>query len=67
VALDCLRETNHAFEILKRGSSADEQLRVYGEARASGSSRQRSLKSVVDWLREETVRGLEVAAGTSSP
>jgi carboxylate-amine ligase len=58
-ALGCLRETKHALEIVKRGTSADEQLRIYGEARASGSSRQRGLKTVVDWLREETVRYLD--------
>ncbi len=53
-ALDCTAEAEHALEILKRGSSADEQIRVYRKARDEGASRPRALKEVVAWLQEKT-------------
>jgi carboxylate-amine ligase len=55
-ALGCVDEVRHAADILKRGSSADEQLRVFAQARMNGQSRPQSLKAVVDWLLLETVR-----------
>jgi carboxylate-amine ligase len=55
-ALDCVEQTSRAVEILKRGSSADQQLRVYEEARATGHNRVQALKQVVDWLQQETIR-----------
>jgi glutamate---cysteine ligase / carboxylate-amine ligase len=55
-ALDCVAEISRAVEILKRGSSADQQLRVYEEARATGHNRVQALKQVVDWLQQETIR-----------
>jgi glutamate---cysteine ligase / carboxylate-amine ligase len=55
-ALDCTKEVAHATQILKRGSSADQQLRVYEEARALGLNRIQALKSVVDWLYQETIQ-----------
>lgn len=55
-ALDCVEEIRHAANILKRGSSADEQLRVFTLARMNGRSRLQSLKAVVDWLLQETIR-----------
>ena len=55
-ALDCVGEISRAVEILKRGSSADQQLRVYEEARATGHNRVQALKQVVDWLQQETIR-----------
>src|SRR4029078_10989867 len=38
VALDCLAETEHARAILKRGSSAHQQLEVYQMARRQGAT-----------------------------
>lgn len=58
-ALSCVNEVAHAREILKRGSSADEQLKIYSNARLEDRSRQAALKEVVDWILLETIRGLE--------
>src|SRR4029077_8059580 len=58
-ALGCTGEIAHAREILKRGSSADEQLKIYGNARMEDRSRQAALKDVVDWLHQETRRGID--------
>jgi carboxylate-amine ligase len=55
-ALDCAEEVRHAADIIKRGSSADEQLRIFAQARMNGRSRPQSLKAVVDWLLQETIR-----------
>ncbi|MGH7114954.1 MAG: carboxylate-amine ligase [Stellaceae bacterium] len=54
----CLAEAAHAREILVRGTSAHRQLAVYAEALAAGATRRDALSAVVDWLIEETVRGL---------
>lgn len=48
--LNCREEINHIYEILERGTSADQQLRVYRETG--------DLKAVVDFLIEETMRGI---------
>jgi carboxylate-amine ligase len=55
-ALDCVKEVKHARTILKRGTSAHRQLRVYYSAIEKGKSEQAALKGVVDWLRKETLR-----------
>jgi carboxylate-amine ligase len=55
-ALSCVNEITHARTILKRGSSADEQLKIYDNARMVGRSRQSALREVVDWLYQETIR-----------
>ena len=57
-ALSCTAEIAHARNILKRGSSADEQLKIYGNARLEDRSRPAALKDVVDWLCRETIRGI---------
>nr|ACN58797.1 enzymatic protein of unknown function [uncultured bacterium BLR9] len=54
-ALDCTKEAAHAFEILKRGSSADQQIRVYRTARDAGASRPKALKDVVLWLQKNSI------------
>jgi glutamate---cysteine ligase / carboxylate-amine ligase len=54
----CLEEVGHAREILARGTSAHRQLAVFDRALAEGGSRQGALAAVVDWLIEETARGL---------
>ena len=55
-ALDCVHEISHARTILVRGSSADQQVRVYSQARIAGRSRSKALKDVVDFLLTTTVQ-----------
>ena len=57
-ALDCRAELEHAREILARGTSAVTQRHVYNAALAAGADNQEALAAVVDWLIEETVRGV---------
>jgi carboxylate-amine ligase len=52
--LNCVNEVLHAMEVLKHGSSADKQLRVYELARAAGRGRLQALKAVVDWVHRQT-------------
>jgi carboxylate-amine ligase len=60
----CLPEIEHARTIARRGTSAHRQLALYRAALAEGQERADALKSIVDRLIEETVTGLEPAAGT---
>jgi len=57
--LGCLAEVEHAREITSRGTSAHTQRHVYGAALAAGADETEALRAVVDWLIDETVRGLE--------
>lgn len=57
-ALGCTAEVMRAREILLRGTSAHNQLRVYHESLAAGASVQEALAAVVDWLIDETVAGI---------
>jgi carboxylate-amine ligase len=52
--LDCVREIEHAREIVSRGSSATAQVHVYAEARIAGLSKSQALKKVVGWLVQST-------------
>lgn len=52
--LDCIPEVEHARTILARGTSADQQLRIYTEARDAGKTRRQALGRVADWLLEAT-------------
>ena len=54
----CLDEVAHARRILARGSSAHRQLAVFDKAEAAGASRPQALAAVVDWLIDETARGV---------
>ena len=54
VALDCLAETEHARAILKRGSSAHQQLEIYQMARRQGATDSEALSAVVGWLAKTT-------------
>lgn len=54
VALDCLAETEHARTILKRGSSAHQQLDIYQLAREQGATASEALSAVVGWLAKTT-------------
>lgn len=53
----CTAEVEHAREILRRGTSAHRQVRVYENALARGAERPEALRAVVDNLIEETVVG----------
>jgi len=52
--LNCAAEIAHARVILARGTSADHQLALYGEARAAGKTRRQALTKVADWLQRVT-------------
>jgi carboxylate-amine ligase len=54
VALGCLAETEHARTILKRGSSAHQQLEIYHTARHQGATDGEALSAVVGWLAKVT-------------
>jgi glutamate---cysteine ligase / carboxylate-amine ligase len=60
--LGCLDEVLGARHIVERGTSADRQLAVYARARADGASEREAPFAVVDWLIEETLVGLDLAA-----
>ena len=53
-ALDCLAETEHARVILKRGTSAHQQMDVYQTARSQGATDSEALSAVVGWLAKTT-------------
>ncbi|MCP4320110.1 MAG: carboxylate-amine ligase [Hyphomicrobiales bacterium] len=53
-ATDCLAEVEHVREIVKNGTSADRQRRVYTDAISAGAEPHEALKAVVDMLIEET-------------
>jgi glutamate---cysteine ligase / carboxylate-amine ligase len=54
IALDCLAETEHARALLKRGTSAHQQMDVYQTARAQGATDSEALSAVVGWLAKTT-------------
>ncbi len=58
VELGCVREVEHARDIVARGTSADRQLTAYREALEAGSSEQEALRAVVDLLIHDTVDAL---------
>lgn len=58
-AFGCVREIEHAREIVRRGTSAQRQLRIYTGARARGATDLEALRAVVEWLRTETAAGLD--------
>ena len=65
-ALGCAAEAAHARTILRRGSSADEQVHIYAEARLARQSRTQALKKVVDWLNRTTVERAADVIGLSA-
>jgi carboxylate-amine ligase len=54
IALDCLPECEHARVMLKRGTSAHQQLDVYQRARSQGATDGEALSAVVGWLVKTT-------------
>ena len=59
--LDCVAEIEHAREIVKRGTSAHQQIRTYREAMADGASKDEALRAVVDVLIATTREGIDAA------
>lgn len=57
-ALGCEKDIYHLRDVLNRGTSAHQQLHIYGKSLADGKTPQDALKDVVDGLIEETVRGI---------
>ena len=60
VALDCLAETEHARALLKRGTSAHQQMDVYQTARSQGATDGEALSAVVGWLVRTTCASPEI-------
>jgi len=58
LTLDCRAEVRQAEAILVRGTSAHRQVAIYETALAGGAEKPEALRSVVDFLIEETVRDL---------
>jgi carboxylate-amine ligase len=55
-ALDCLKEIEHVRTILKRGTSAHQQMDVYQTARLQGATDSEALSAVVGWLVKVTAQ-----------
>ena len=64
--LECIAEIEHARMIARRGTSADQQLRIYQEALDGGASDQEAQVAVVDWLIAQSVC-FDVQQGATSP
>jgi len=56
--MGCMAEVEHSREILRRGSSSHEQLRVYHRAIEQGADEEEALRAVVDRLIEATAEGV---------
>ncbi len=59
VHFDCVDEIKHARTILGQGTSSHWQLKTYQEAVSSGASHEEALKTVVNMLITETMRGVD--------
>jgi carboxylate-amine ligase len=54
--LGCVKEVEHARTIVRRGTSADHQLKVYNDALAQGAAEHDAQVAVVDWLIAQSPR-----------
>ena len=54
-ALGCKKEVQHVKTVLKRGTSAERQIKCFEAAKAKGMSDEDALKAVVDALLKETL------------
>ncbi len=54
-ALGCLKELEHARDIIHRGTSAHRQLEIFNQACYDGADKPEALKKVVDFLIEQSV------------
>jgi carboxylate-amine ligase len=57
-ALGCEEELAHVNDILISGTSAHQQVRVHEASIAAGRTSTEALHDVVDWLIDETVKGI---------
>lgn len=58
IALGCEQNIYRLRDVLNQGTSAHQQLHIYGKSLADGKAPQEALHDVVDWLIEETVRDI---------
>ncbi len=65
-ALGCAPEVARARAIVSGGTSADRQLAIFAEARASGASTAKALAAVIDWMAEATADGGPGGGGASA-
>lgn len=56
--LDCQGEVQQTRDILRRGTSAHQQVEIYEKRIEEGASPHEALVAVVDWLVQETAYGL---------
>jgi carboxylate-amine ligase len=54
-ALGCAAEIGHLDQILKTGTSADRQIRIFNDAKTAGRRRLTAIQDVVDWVGRETL------------
>ncbi|XWN28873.1 MAG: carboxylate-amine ligase [Devosia sp.] len=64
--LGCLEHVQHARTILERGTSADNQLKVFGEAKSIGDDDRTAHTKVVDWLVDHTIADFDTIAPTEA-
>ena len=56
--LDCVAEVERARQIIADGTSAHHQVAIYEKATGEGADAREALAAVVDWLAEESLRGI---------
>lgn len=56
-SLGCVKEVQHVKTVVKRGTSAERQVKCFEAERAKGMSDEDALKAVVDELMRETLAG----------
>ena len=56
-SLGCVKEVQHVKTVVKRGTSAERQVKTFEAERAKGKSDEDALKAVVDELLKETLEG----------
>jgi carboxylate-amine ligase len=57
-ALGCVEEIENLENIMMQGTSAHQQLSIYGQSLSRGDNPEMSLVNVVDWLIDETIRDI---------
>ena len=56
--LNCWAEVQYIETILREGTSADRQIRVFDKAINEGATQEEALRAVVDHILEETIEGI---------
>jgi carboxylate-amine ligase len=66
--LGCVAEVEHARDIVARGTSAQRQVALYRQTTEGGATAAEALRTVVDWLADETMYGVTLpGAGKNGP